>query len=135
MPDWIEVCAGNKESEHVSLKKVTRTGRENWFNVEIDIRCDGWHGTIRANFMQGELTRFGEEIRHLHRRLSGEAKLEPLEPHLVLSLAGDGKGHILVCGEARNHFESGTVLSFQFEIDQTYLPSLADGLLELDRNL
>ena len=82
--------------------------------------------------MKGELGRFAQEIRTLHRNLDGVAELQPIEPNLILTLAGDGKGHIAVDGEATNHFESGTTLHFGFNIDQTYLIGIADALSDAD---
>jgi hypothetical protein len=75
--------------------------------------------------MHRELARFAEEIQVLYGDLRREATLQPIEPHLTLSFAGDGKGHIEVVGTAQNHFASGTELSFSLEADQTYLPGIA----------
>jgi hypothetical protein len=58
--------------------------------------------------MKGELSRFAEEIRCLHRNLSGTARLQPIGPGIILTFTGDGKGHIIVDGIARNHFETST---------------------------
>ena len=82
--------------------------------------------------MEGELGRFAQEIRTLHRDLAGTAALQPLEPNLTLTLIGDGKGHIAVEGEATNHFGLGTTLRFQFDIDQTFLPRIAEALSDAD---
>jgi len=82
--------------------------------------------------MSGELGRFGQEIHRLRRSLSGIAELQPLEPNLVLSFAGDGKGHIAVDGAAQNRFHLGTKLVFHFDIDQTYLNQIAEALIEAD---
>ena len=68
--------------------------------------------------MRGELARFAEEIQILYEELTGEAKLEPIDPHLTLSFAGDGKGHIEVVGTVRNQFISGTKPSFCLDVDQ-----------------
>lgn len=82
--------------------------------------------------MKGELGRFAQEIRTLHRDLAGTAALQPLEPNLILTLIGDGKGHIAVEGEATNHFGRGTTLRFRFDIDQTFLPRIAEALSDAD---
>lgn len=125
---------GGANSGYVSLKRITRSNVEKWFDAEVEIRCDGWSGTIRAEFMQGELTRFAEEIRNLYKNLVGEARLDPIEPHVRLSFVGDGKGHILIKGTAQNRLGYGTELSFRLDIDQTYLLSLADALCDIDAN-
>ena len=82
--------------------------------------------------MEGELSRFAQEVQDLHRHLHGNATLEPMEPNLTLCLAGDGKGHIEMSGMARNQFDTGTELTFRMELDQTYLPAIAKALSEID---
>lgn len=82
--------------------------------------------------MQGELRRFAEEVRQLHRTLVGTASLNPIEPNIVMTLTGDGKGHVKVEGVARNRFETRNSLAFDFEIDQTFLVGLAEGLEKAD---
>jgi len=134
MIDKREVQIGNQNGDHVSLKRVTVTGPEKWFDAEVEVQCDGWRGKIRASFMEGELTRFAEEIRNLHKNLTGEPVLDPIEPHLTLSLVGDGIGHLSVKGKAQNHLGSGTEISFRLDIDQTYLPGIADALSDADSN-
>ncbi len=81
--------------------------------------------------MKGELGRFAQEIRRLHRTLSGSTELHPIEPNLTLILSGDGKGHIVAQCTAHNLFET-TRLNFTFEIDQTYLTDIARALSEID---
>jgi hypothetical protein len=82
--------------------------------------------------VKGELRSFGQEIRTLHRDLTGTAELQPREPNLILTLTGDGKGHVEVEGEAINHFERGTRLHFRFDIDQTFLMGIAEALSDAD---
>ena len=82
--------------------------------------------------MNGELRKFAQEVDALRRKLSGTARLSPLEPNLRLTLTGDGKGHINVEGTARNRLGSGTKLEFEFEIDQTFLGKIARALNEAD---
>ena len=132
MTEKSDVRIGGKDGEFVSVRRITRTNSEGWFNAEVEVQCDGWRGKIRASFMRGELARFAEEIRILHEELAGEARLEPLEPYLTLSFSGDGKGHIKVGGTAENHLGSGTKLLFWLEVDQTYLPSIAKAFRDAD---
>jgi hypothetical protein len=87
---------------------------------------------MRGSFVEGELGRFAQEIRTLHRDLAGRAELQPREPYLILALTGDGKGHVAVEGEAINHFERDTMLRFRFNIDQTFLMRIAEALSDAD---
>ena len=103
-----EVLISGQTGERVTIRRVTAIGPEGWFDAEVEVRCDGWHGKFGASFMQGELTRFARELRILHEQLNGEAILAPLEPNLELTFTGDGKGHVEVKGIARNNFHTGT---------------------------
>jgi hypothetical protein len=126
-----EIVIGNKGADCVSLK-VGERGSEGWSNAEIEVRCDGWVGSLKGSFREGELTRFAQDVRRLHHDLFGTARLQPTEPNITLTMTGDGKGHIAVDGSARNNFSSGTQLTFRFTIDQTYLKAIADSLSEAD---
>jgi len=132
MTEKAEIRIGGKDGEFISVRRLTRNSHEGWFDAEVEVQCDGWHGKIRASFMRGELTRFAEEIQILYKEFRGEARVEPIEPHLTLSCEGDGKGHIKVVGTAQNHLGSGTKLSFWLEADQTYLPVIVKALRAAD---
>jgi hypothetical protein len=82
--------------------------------------------------MSGELGRFAHEVRKVYKSLTGTAELNPIEPNLILTLKGDGKGHVEVTGRGINHFGSGTSLQFRFDIDQTYLIGIAEALAAAD---
>lgn len=127
-----KILIGAEVAEHVSLKVVERAP-DGWLEAEIEVHCDGWSGKMNANFFKGELSRFADEIWKLHRDLAGTARLEPREPNLILEMKGDGKGHISLNGVAQNTFGRDTRLTFQFEIDQTYLKGIADSLIEADQ--
>lgn len=71
-----EIVIGNRGSDHVSLH-VRQHDPEGWARADIEVRCDGWIGSVRACFMKGELARFAEGIRGLHRDLNGAAELNP----------------------------------------------------------
>jgi len=83
--------------------------------------------------MHGELNKFGRDIDSVNNNLKCTAVLRPLDPYLHLTLTGDGKGHIHVTGVARQNPGSKTVLEFEFEMDQTELPLVANALLLADR--
>src|SRR5215831_7675814 len=129
--DAVEILIGNNGADHVSIN-ISRQDPKGWYGAEIQVRCNGLAGNIKGSFLKGELSRFAEEIRHLHRDLSGTAPLQPLEPNITLTLMGDGKGHVAVRGIARNDFARNAVLTFEFTIDQTYLTGIADSLTAVD---
>lgn len=126
-----EILIGSQCGDRVSIT-ISSQGFESWHSAEIEIHCDGWVGHIRGSFMAGELGRFAHEVRKLYKSLAGTAELHPIEPNLILTLKGDGKGHVEVTGTGTNHFESGTSLQFRFDIDQTYLVGIAEALAAAD---
>jgi len=127
-----EVLIGGEEGNRISIRRRTKNGPEGWFDTEIEVRCDGWHGKFGASFMQGELSQFAKQVQDLHQHLHGQATLEPMEPNLTLSLSGDGKGHVEISGVAQKQFHTGTKLTFKMELDQTYLPAIARALANID---
>jgi hypothetical protein len=131
MTQSVEIVIGNRGADYVSIR-VIEPAKKGWMNADVEVRCDGWSGRVKWSFMGGELVRFAQEIRQLHRQLHGTAKLDPLEPNISLSITGDGKGHVTVLGIARNNFQSRTELRFAFTIDQTYLEEIADSLGDAD---
>ena len=126
------VIIGNDSGDHVSIIRTGRT-RDDWFGAIVVVRADCWSGKmVNCSFMEGELKGFADQVRRLHRTLTGAAKLDPIEPNIALSLTGDGKGHVRVEGMARNRFETHNSLVFDFDIDQTYLTGIAEALEKAD---
>jgi len=131
---WTElgrICVGHAEAEHVRIDVVSQEP-DNWRVTNVEVACGVWRGTFRWQFYQGELRRFARQVQELHRRLTGTATLEPMEPNLILKMVGDGKGHIAVEGRAEPEFCAGTYLVFTLALDQTELPPIATELLAAD---
>lgn len=101
---------------------------EDWTYADAEIRCGPWQGAIKVAFYLDELVRFAEAIGTLYRELVGKAHLHPLDSRFDLTLSGNGRGQIDVHGYAGSDFYSDTELRFQFAIDQTFLPSIAEAL-------
>ena len=129
--DTRTIVIGNVGADFVSIV-AGQPGVEGWFGADIEMRCDGWYGKTGASFMKGELRRLAQDLRSLQHNLSGTATFKPLEPHVQMHFAGDGKGHIVVEGEACIRFESGTRLHFLIDIDQTYLGGIITALFSAD---
>ena len=118
---------GLKEGDHVSLRNW-RLAWEDWTYADAEIRCGPWLGGIKVAFYGDELARFAEAIRTLHSELRGKAELRPFDCRFALILTGNGRGEITVDGHAGSDWVTDTELRFQFLIDQTFLPRIADGL-------
>jgi hypothetical protein len=127
LPKTSEVLIGLPDGDHVLLRDWRRASEE-WTLGEAEVRCGPWQGRVRVEFYSNELERFAEEIRKLYRELSGQAILHPIETYITITLTGDGRGGIKVDGYALSDFVTDTRLCFQFTIDQTFLPRIADEL-------
>jgi hypothetical protein len=105
---------------------------EEWISADAEVRCGPWQGRLRVSFYGGNaLSIFAEELKQLYRELHGTAILAATEPRLSIRLTGNGRGGITVEGEAQSDFVNETELHFQFTIDQTFLPGIADGISKL----
>jgi hypothetical protein len=96
----------------------------NWLAVEVVITMGAWRGRFEASLRADDFERSHAELEELREDLSSAAQFSSLEPWLALRLKGDGLGHILIDGEATDVLGKGARLSFQMEIDQTFLPAL-----------
>ncbi len=128
MPQSVGVLIGLPDGDHVLLSNW-RSAPEDWTYADAEIRCGPWQGGgIKVSFYADELARFAEAITTLYRDLRGKAELKPFDCHFALTLTGNGRGEITVDGHAGSDFVTDTELRFQFLIDQTFLPRIADGL-------
>lgn len=117
---------------------VTITGRSipdatdywdgNWLVAVVDVKAGGFSGHYSAYFRVDELLGFRNQVASLYESLSGTAAFQPMEEQLQLQLEGDGKGHIVVRGRARDEAGIGNVLTFDLGLDQTDLPQLVRSL-------
>jgi hypothetical protein len=127
---------GHENGEHVILRALSRNHPDlfdgwdaNWVACEVEIAAGGFRGAYRADLRSDEFRLFLDEVEALTRTLEGTASFSTMEGQIAFSLAGDGKGHVRMQGEAAdapggNHNR----LQFQFEIDQTYLPAICRSL-------
>jgi hypothetical protein len=128
-PETARIVIGQVSSDHVTIERVSAPNNEEWFHASVSVQAAVWSGNLRAEFMAGELRRFGMEIEQLYKELDGIAGLRPIEPFLEMTFKGDGREHILVSGTACNRLGPSTRLVFEFELDQTQLPSIAKALI------
>jgi hypothetical protein len=128
------VVIGKTGAEHVSISIAGRPDTEGWIEATLEVAAGVWTGRCEVWFHEGELRQFASEIERLYNSLTGTAELNPLEPYLGLKLTGDGKGHIVVDGSARDRLHRGATLTFRFELDQTELPAIAAALRAADPN-
>jgi hypothetical protein len=92
----------------------------NWIAVDVEIRVRSFTGKYGADFRSEELNRFLEGLRALLEN-QGNAVFETMEEQLTLTLARDTSGQINVTGEAIDQPGTGNRLTFELQVDQTYL--------------
>jgi hypothetical protein len=115
---------GQSTSDHVTIERISAPNIEGWFHASVFIQSAVWSGKLRPVLVAGELRRFGAEIEKLYLELKGKAELRPIDGFLEMIFEGDGRGHVLVNGTACHQNGVGTRLEFEFELDQTQLPSI-----------
>lgn len=128
----LEIVIGNAGADCVTIRPGSGYSDEGWMTADVKVTCDGWRGGFSTDFMRGELHRLALELRRLRDTLKGEARFAPLEHQLMLVFEGDGRGHIKVSGKAVNVHHSGTFLTFEMDMDQSYLERIIRGLEEAD---
>jgi hypothetical protein len=131
LPQPVEVLIGLPDGDHVLLRNWSHAP-EDWTYADAEIRCGLWRGEIKVAFYADELARFADAIRTLYRDLHGKAALKPFDCRFALTLTGNGRGEITVDGHAGSDWVTDTELRFQFLIDQTFLPRIADGLAAVE---
>lgn len=96
----------------------------NWLNVTAHYVAHGASVVVTGPVLDTvSFATFGKELRTLHQSLSGEAKLESVEPDIIVRIVGGGDtGRMQLRVEmtpdnvAQGHW-------FEHEIDQSYLPA------------
>jgi hypothetical protein len=98
----------------------------------VELVAGPFRGIIDAESYGGiaALTRFHDALVQLYQSLSGEAVLDWYE-NFSLRLVGDGRGHILVQVKAMAGPSIETRLTYEFGLDQTYLPEAIGSLARL----
>jgi hypothetical protein len=109
------------ESEFVKMTMPASYVAEGWAqaNVEISVNC--FSGTIRAYVELDDFVRFFKELKVLYESLQGRAEFSPMDKQIVIAVTGNGRGQMLVTGEAWEHATYGNRLVFELALDQTFL--------------
>jgi hypothetical protein len=105
----------------------------NWLSCDVTIAAGSFRGTVRGSLRSEDFRSLLEQIARLHERLSGSAEVRAMEEWLVLTLRGDGKGHIEAGGRVCDNVADGNSLCFRFVLDQSFLPAVIQQLTEACR--
>ncbi len=85
------------------------------------------------NVVLGNVDQFQDDVLRLHQLMQGEATLVSYDPEFSVQLRPVGSvGHLSVTGRLSRDFGEAVSfdINFGFEIDQSYLPTILDGLRE-----
>ena len=104
---------------------------DNWVRGNVFISVGGFKGNYGAAFLTDEFSRFLDKLQNLYKSLEGTAEFKTIEEQLYIKASGDGKGHVIIEGEALDEAGIGNRLNFNLEIDQTDLSSTIKQLKEL----
>lgn len=100
----------------------------NWCQTLIKFDLGPFHGAFEFDLRTDELDAFYHDLQTLYDNLSGTAALKTLEDQVSIILTCDTKGHIEASGFLRDQPGMGHKLTFEFTLDQTYLPQVLEGL-------
>lgn len=96
----------------------------NWLTTTVDIAVGGFRGGINGLIRAEELVAFHDQIKQLHNSPEGHAVFSTMEGWISLQFDGDKMGHINCKGYVKDQPGSDNSLSFQLDLDQTYLPDM-----------
>lgn len=126
-----EILIGDVKGQHVSIVVVCREREDaydaddgNWLVTKVAVRAGAWSGKYSATMRSGDFEAFRKQLRLLYDQQGDVAVFESLEEWLSLKLTRDRQGRISVEGSAIDQLGIGNLLTFRFEVDQSYLPKI-----------
>jgi hypothetical protein len=138
LPDDVgqRVHLGGASAEFVSIRVLSRAQEPdfwdgNWMTCDVTLRLGGFQGAFQADLRTTEFQEFYPQLQALYAQLSGTAQFTAMEEQLILTLEGDGRGHIAVHGQAQDVAGTGHVIRFRLELDQTELGTVMRQVAEL----
>lgn len=129
------ITIGSSRSECITIAVERRSYADstdywdgNWCNATIRAKLGGFQAKCDASLRTTDFAELLEGVKTLYVSLEHKAVFETMEEQLSLVMQGDDKGHITVSGTLLDQPGIGNALRFQFEMDQSYLPSLINEL-------
>ncbi|MCG2595419.1 hypothetical protein LZ009_21785 [Ramlibacter sp. XY19] len=117
----MEAIRFGTNSEYVAITVPRAIVLDGYGQIGVEISVDGFKGAVAAFVEKDDLNGFLRQLQKVQATLLGTAELKPRDEQFVLKLAPDRLGHICVEGIAWSHPTHGNRLSFELEIDQTFL--------------
>src|SRR5262245_12759066 len=111
----------------VELLPRRRVDDEDWVRVQLVAQALGFAADFEAWLQLEDLRRFERELESMYSTLSGTAELCCAEPDIRLMLTATSLGQVRGAYKFESEQRKGgaTCLSGAFELDQSFLPSLA----------
>jgi hypothetical protein len=125
------IMIGVKDGDHVTIEATPKV-EAGWRTAHVSAHCGVWSGHFTAQFVRGELAKFGKEIDYLYEDPKRAAQLRGGEHYLELKLVDEGHGKVRVIGHAQERLGSKTALEFELELERGALPGIAKALIEAD---
>ncbi len=123
----------------MKLAPYSKADAEDWAKVNLTVRCNGFRGDFVAWLQTEDVQRFKSELTTMLQSLGtpAKARLCSAEPDIDVELTSDRRGHIIGSYRFQSERINGTptVLSGEFEMDQSFIPDLIRQLQELVSSL
>jgi len=129
----------NATALQMKLTPYSKADAEDWAKVTLSVRCNGFRGEFVAWLQTEDVQRFKSELMTMYQSVGtpARARLCSAEPDIDVELTSDTRGHIVGSYRFESERINGTptVLSGEFEVDQSFIPDLAKQLEELVSSL
>ena len=98
-------------------------------NVRVKVFSDGFYGKGDMDVPVKKLANFAVNLKNLYETLKGSARLEePYFPNNFIEFVVKKTGRVVVSGRIHDCYPRPRTLTFEDEIDQTYLRGFATAL-------
>lgn len=117
---------------YIEISPARAADDEDWCRVHVAAEANGFTGRFEAWLQVGDLVQFQRELLAMHESVGREstATLSSAEPGIRIELVMHALGGITGQYELESERRDGTAtnLSGAFELDQSYLPSIQEGV-------
>lgn len=96
----------------------------NWLSVTAELKLPCFRGCVDADLRAEELANFNDQIRQLYNTFDGYAEFDTMEKWVGIRMEISKTGRIGCRGFLIDEQRIGDQLTFQLELDQSYLPKL-----------
>ena len=103
----------------------------NWVISNVKVEIPGYYVDFNASLRTDDIRDFVNDLKSMNRYLTGKAILKNLESFIHFEGEMDKLGHIDWSGETCYPAGSGTVLTFEFVSNQSYLEDLIKELEDI----